>query len=206
MKKRQHSQESRRIVMEAGISLFAEKGYASTSVREIVERAGVTKPVLYYYFGSKEGLFLAILDWAAEQLDILVSKVLERPGTFLDRLTGLYRLVYQGILDNPNLFRMIHDLAFGPPQGAPAYDFGRYQRSMASAVKAIYLDGLKRGEVIEANPDEVAMLILALIDFCFHRDALSYSQGGDTERPEELLYLAYKGLENRQATKEEAWT
>ncbi|MBW2065156.1 MAG: TetR/AcrR family transcriptional regulator [Deltaproteobacteria bacterium] len=191
--------------MEAGISLFAEKGYASTSVREIVEKAGVTKPVLYYYFENKEGLFLAILDWAAEQLEVLVSKVLERPGTFLDRLTCLYRRLYQGILENPNLFRMIHALAFGPPQGTPAYDVWKYQRSMSSVVKAIYLDGLKRGEVVEANPDEVAMLILALIDFCFHRDDLGCSQGGDTERPEKLLYLAYKGLENRQATKNEAW-
>ena len=35
-------------LMEAGIALFEEQGYASTSVREIVARAGVTKPVLYY--------------------------------------------------------------------------------------------------------------------------------------------------------------
>jgi TetR/AcrR family transcriptional regulator len=55
---------ARERLLETAIGMFAEKGYAGTSVREIVEQAGVSKPVLYYYFNSKEGLFLAILDLA----------------------------------------------------------------------------------------------------------------------------------------------
>ena len=47
-------------LLEAATALFAEKGYASTTVREIVAGAGVSKPVLYYYFKNKEGIFLAI--------------------------------------------------------------------------------------------------------------------------------------------------
>ncbi|MBW2208934.1 MAG: helix-turn-helix transcriptional regulator, partial [Deltaproteobacteria bacterium] len=50
-------QDARAVLLEAATALFAQKGYAGTSVREIVERAGVTKPVLYYYFENKEGLF-----------------------------------------------------------------------------------------------------------------------------------------------------
>ena len=49
---------TRERLLETASHLFAEKGYASTSVREIVARAGVSKPVLYYYFQSKEGLLL----------------------------------------------------------------------------------------------------------------------------------------------------
>ncbi|MEA2040283.1 MAG: TetR/AcrR family transcriptional regulator, partial [Thermodesulfobacteriota bacterium] len=43
-------------LLVAGTTIFAEKGYASTTVREIVARAGVSKPVLYYYFKNKEGI------------------------------------------------------------------------------------------------------------------------------------------------------
>jgi hypothetical protein len=49
-----NKQNARERLLEAGIALFAEKGYASTSVREIVARAGVTKPVLYYYFFQEQ--------------------------------------------------------------------------------------------------------------------------------------------------------
>jgi AcrR family transcriptional regulator len=53
---------ARHRLLVAATRLFARTGYAATSVREIVEAAGVTKPVLYYYFQSKEGLYLAILE------------------------------------------------------------------------------------------------------------------------------------------------
>ena len=49
-------------LLEAAVSLFAHKGYPATSTREIVEAAGVTKPMLYYYFQSKEGLLAAALE------------------------------------------------------------------------------------------------------------------------------------------------
>ena len=62
-------QQAKESLFSAAVALFAEKGYASTSVREIVASAGVTKPVLYYYFESKEGLFRTILDWAARRKD-----------------------------------------------------------------------------------------------------------------------------------------
>lgn len=48
-------------LLDAAMLLFSRKGYAATSVRELVEQAGVTKPVLYYYFRNKAGLYLALI-------------------------------------------------------------------------------------------------------------------------------------------------
>ena len=95
---------SRERLLETAIGMFAEKGYAGTSVREIVERAGVSKPVLYYYFQSKEGLFLAILDMAENLQKQLLFEVLESEGNVLDRLLILYRRVYAGI-DEHRIYR-----------------------------------------------------------------------------------------------------
>ena len=189
-----NEQDARTRLLEAGITLFAEKGYAGTSVREIVERAVVTKPVLYYYFKSKEGIFRAILDWAAERQEDLLSQVLELPGTALERLIHLCHLVYQGVLENQNLSRMIHNLIFGPPQGVPNYDFKQYHGRMVKAVKDIYLEGLARDEVKKAEPDEVANLVLGLIDYCLHLDNI-YPESLDPNRPERLLRLAFEGME-----------
>src|SRR5215510_9529098 len=50
-----------RHIARSAAKLFAERGYDATSVREIVEAAGVAKPTLYYYFRSKEGLAQALL-------------------------------------------------------------------------------------------------------------------------------------------------
>ena len=49
-------------ILAAAQAAFAEKGYSGANVNEIVARAGTTKPMVYYHFGSKEGLFAAVLE------------------------------------------------------------------------------------------------------------------------------------------------
>jgi len=55
----------RRQLVELGEQLFAERGFARASMDELARRAGVTKPVIYELFGSKEGLFEACLEGLA---------------------------------------------------------------------------------------------------------------------------------------------
>jgi TetR/AcrR family transcriptional regulator len=188
--------KARERILETAIGMFAEKGYAGTSVREIVEQAGVSKPVLYYYFNSKEGLFLAILDLAENLQKELLSEVLRSEGDVLNRLLILYRRIYAGISERRSLYKMIHGLIFGPPQGAPDYDFTRYHRHMIDAIGKIYSSGLASGEVRKTSADEFAFLVLSLIDFCLHMDQVQ-PQLSDPQRPERLLRLAFKGIKKR---------
>lgn len=53
---------ARQNIIRAARALFADKGYSGTTVDEIVVKAKITKPMLYYYFGNKEGLFAAVLE------------------------------------------------------------------------------------------------------------------------------------------------
>jgi TetR/AcrR family transcriptional regulator len=192
-KKKIKENNARERLLEAGTALFAERGYNGTFIREIVDRAGVTKPMLYYYFKSKEGIFYTILDGAAEQQEVILAQVLEAPGAVLDRLIYLYRRIYEGLIEYQNLFKMIYNLVFGPRQGAPDYDINQYHRRMVDAIKTIYLEGLARGEVKEADADEVAILVLSLLDFCLHMEYVNLGSS-DPKRPERLLRLAFQGL------------
>jgi AcrR family transcriptional regulator len=187
--------KARERLLETAIDMFADKGYAGTSVREIVECAGVSKPVLYYYFKSKEGLFLAILDMAEKFQKQLLAEVVESKGTVLDRLLILYRRLYRGIEEHRSLYKMIHGLVSGPPQGAPPYDFTRYHRHMISAICKIYDAGIGDDEVKNAAAEDVAYLAVGLIDFCLHMDQIR-PQSSDAQRPERLLRMAFQGINN----------
>lgn len=55
-------------ILDAALSVFAERGYESGSLREIAERVGVSEPALYRHFASKEALFSAIIERFAERL------------------------------------------------------------------------------------------------------------------------------------------
>jgi AcrR family transcriptional regulator len=184
---------TREKVLETATDLFAEKGYAATSVREIVAKVGVSKPVLYYYFQSKEGLFYAILEWAANVQQSILGEIFDASGTVLDRFIFLYRKMYEGIQQYQSLYKMIHSLIYGPPQGAPEYDYASYHRQMFNAVKRIYAEGVASGEIRKADAKEVAFLVLSLLDFSLNMDKVQPDQA-DPQRPERMLRLAFQGL------------
>ena len=195
-REKNHEPGVRKTLLMAGINLFAEKGYAGTSVREIVSLSGVSKPVLYYYFQSKEGLFQAILGWAALEQDTILQEACQSPGTALERILHLYRRIYQGLMENHQLFRLINHLYFGPPQGAPRYDVERFHRRMVEVIKEICVGGTRRGEVRKVDPEEATLLVLGVTDYCFHLDYL-HPESMDPDRAERLLRLAFRGLSER---------
>lgn len=66
--------ERERQIVDAAVAVFGERGYAATSMDTVAERVGVTKPVLYTHFGSKEGLLLAAISRArAELLEVVAA-------------------------------------------------------------------------------------------------------------------------------------
>ena len=70
----------RRQLVELGEELFLERGFAKASMDELARRAGVTKPVIYELFGSKEGLFDACLEGLALRLATQIADA-ARAGT-----------------------------------------------------------------------------------------------------------------------------
>lgn len=72
--------------LEAGRVLFAAQGYAAVTMDEIAAAVGVTKPLLYNYFGNKERLYIACMERAGETLTATVASAVEataNPGEAL---------------------------------------------------------------------------------------------------------------------------
>src|SRR3954454_19471802 len=58
-RKRMSRADRERQMLDVAEEIFAEEGYRAVSMEAIAERCGVSKPLIYEYFGSKDGLFLA---------------------------------------------------------------------------------------------------------------------------------------------------
>jgi AcrR family transcriptional regulator len=54
-------------------SLFAERGYSAVTMDQVAEKVGVTKPLLYNYFGNKEGLYAACMERAGDALSATIA-------------------------------------------------------------------------------------------------------------------------------------
>jgi AcrR family transcriptional regulator len=77
-------------VLEAGLHELASAGYAASSLERIAAAAGVTKPMVHYYFGSKLGLYEHALELAAEQLRVALGP---GPAVHLPVREGLHELL-----------------------------------------------------------------------------------------------------------------
>jgi len=154
----------RQRLLEAAIELFARKGYAATSVQEIVAACGVTKPVLYYYFGSKEGLFAEIMNEALRRFEATIVGALDAEGGVRGRITRLLDAVFALILDNLELTRLAHALYFGPRQDGPVFDLEVFHERLQRVVRDLVAEGQASGELQGGEPEAVAMALLGALD------------------------------------------
>lgn len=75
-------------MVEVAEAVFAERGYAAASMDEIAERVGVSKPMLYEYFNSKEGLLLACIGQARASLRSVTEQAVLRTRSTEEALRG----------------------------------------------------------------------------------------------------------------------
>lgn len=150
-------------LLHAAISLFTSKGYASTSVREIVEAAGVTKPVLYYYFKNKEDLYLEILQKSMTEIGKLMLYSESLQGDYSSRIKELANHTFSLFLEHLDVIRMIHSIFYGPPQGAPYVDLSEFPRKFPQIINNLVKDGVACSEFKAVNPMDVSLLIFAVI-------------------------------------------
>lgn len=82
--KRLSGAERRAQILDVGRGVFAERAFELASMDDIAQRAGISKPILYEHFGSKEGLYAAIVEREMEDLVARVSSALSS-GTSRER-------------------------------------------------------------------------------------------------------------------------
>jgi TetR/AcrR family transcriptional regulator len=146
-----------RILLKA-LALFSDKGYDATSVREICEAAGVTKPTLYHFYGSKEGVYRAIVEGALERFRSDLVSALQEEGPLRERMVRTARAYFAATTQDPDLARFILALIHHPPRSAPETDFLGFYRSVLELFAAIVEDAVARGE-IAPGPTAVRLLV-----------------------------------------------
>ncbi len=89
-RKAQQSARTREALLSTCLRLFAERGFASTSIDEIARAAGVTKGAMYWHFASKDDLFQAILDRIRSRWQEVVLQPVTARQSPVERLSQLF--------------------------------------------------------------------------------------------------------------------
>lgn len=150
--------------LEVALGLFSENGYAGTSVSAIVAAAGVTQPMLYYYFANKQALFEALIEKALVGYDQLLQHDLPAGLSAREQLVELCR---QGLLAserNSILTKLLFSLAFSHSAEVNVCERvdAVIQRFLTS-LEEIIRRGIASGEIMDVDSRDLAWAIYSVM-------------------------------------------
>ena len=159
--KRRRTSPARDSIRGAAIQLFSEKGYAATSTREICQRARVTKPVLYYHFGSKDQLYLELVVDACNEVRKQLILAAQRGANSREKIVDVLTADFADTTRNPGLTRVLLRSVFAPEKNSPAVDYLEIALEWIRLLETIVAEGVQRGEM-KGNPWEIAEAIMGV--------------------------------------------
>lgn len=160
----QPDESSRTRVAESALKLFAAKGYAETSVREIIEAAGVTRPVLYYYFENKAELFCYLVETEFTLLYQGMDEIVARHSGCRERLKALVGFVFERAERAPEVVRFLLRFFFSPPDEPIRIDSEMLAQQRLHRIVAIMADGVTSGEIGGGDPGALALAFSGIMD------------------------------------------
>lgn len=181
-------------LLQAALTLFAARGYASTTVREIVAAAGVSKPVLYYYFGSKEGLYQALLEESFAGFEQMLHELLTADGSARERILRFCRTSLATAIENLEIVRLSHAIYYGPPQGAPPFDFDGFYQKMLDGISFILSDGMASGEFRPLPCHELTWGVMGIFNLCMQEQICKLAPRIDGAGMETALTILLDGI------------
>jgi TetR/AcrR family transcriptional regulator len=181
-------------LMRAALKLFTQRGYSATTVRELVTEAGVTKPALYYYFGSKEGLFLELMRTHFSRLEAVIDVYRKGRGSVRKRLTAMLDKGFSYVQQDCDFIRLMHAVYFGPPGEAPYFDFDAYHQRYHDLITRLLEEGIERGEFRSGNAGDMAWILLGTVEIAIEDQISSQVSRIDREVLRRLLKMVFDGL------------
>jgi AcrR family transcriptional regulator len=208
-----------REILERAAELFAERGFAGTTVQDIADALGMSRPALYYYVKSKD----VILEQLVENLSINDAKLLQairrrRSGDPAQKLREMAHQLASNAGSNPHQTQILAQSKHHLPERI-AQRNREAERSVVQSIAAVLEQGMRRGQMRQLEPRTAALGVIGMclwiawwIDDGAPVERLAeqiaeqavssvLAHGGDRglDNPAELLRAARSNLDRLQA-------
>jgi AcrR family transcriptional regulator len=187
--------DTRERIFQIAAKLIAQKGYNAVSMREISEHSGVSKPMIYYYFESKEKLYQALMDTGLAYNENQISEIENAPIAIKEKLIRIFKLQFEQCLRYPDfvhfflyMFVKIEDTPLGER-------LRQEEQKRKHGLMKLIQDGINRGEFgISVKPEiAVEMIIGTITHFMWHQ-LNSKKKILSEQLAEEIVEVLFKGL------------
>jgi AcrR family transcriptional regulator len=158
--------DNRENIIDKALELFSSRGYDAVGVQEIADAASITKPTLYHYFGSKQGLLKALLSARFEGLIREIRAAAEYAGDLpltLRKIAGAYR----GFAEkDPVSYRLLLSLFFAPKEGGASEAISDVNKNQFAILEEMFLRAAGQHGNMKGRHTLYAATFLGLINNC----------------------------------------
>ncbi len=160
---------SRELVLDAAEHVMAEDGFEAATLARLVEESGVPLSSVYHYYGSKEGIVLAVMERGAERFFAELPDPDRRIGRSAEHLSRVVTSAVQALERQPHFLRMLVVFAVQPPRAG-----GEEIAVVVARVRELALKRLRKQIAIafdddprSSSTDQLARFALAAFDGAF---------------------------------------
>lgn len=169
VKKRRSTTDSHGAILQAGAAEFAERGYDAARVDRIAARARVNKAMIYYHFGSKRALYVAILRDMFRDVAGRARDIAEGPGAAPDKIDRWILAIVEEAAARPWFPPiMLREIASGAPHLDP--ELLGMMNDVFATVRTIVAQGQQEGVFRAVDPLLTHLTILPTILIFFARE------------------------------------
>ena len=183
-------------ILAAARKAFREKGFANTTISEIVKEAGVAQGTFYLYFPSKAHVVAALAQVLMDQMAPRMRAIYQPSMSFEDMLRSLVRIMFEIGSENPDLCRLLHQ---GPESATE--EFREMKAEIARPLHTDMVDMFQRaidaGEMAPVDPEVTVGLLSQFLVTAIH-EAFVYGDGSDAQKIEQAAAeMIVNGLKHR---------
>ncbi|MFA6856267.1 MAG: TetR/AcrR family transcriptional regulator [Treponema sp.] len=180
---------SEKIIIEKALSLFSAHGYDGTGIQDITAAAGITKPTLYYFFGSKDGLFEAVWETYFPLLETPLrvyctyeNHIKDYENDVYGQLVHISLVFFQYALANPEFYRLMMESVCAPPESKSSTLSTAYFKKLYSLLEQFFTGASEAHGNMVGKTLQFAVSFLAQINaYAAMRLVLGK---GDIQRPD----------------------
>lgn len=154
----------REAVLETAAHLFLERGYRSTSLRELASLLKITKPALYYYFQNKEQILVECYRAGIASIEGLLEEAELENGNGLQRVEAYLR-VYATAIVSHDFGRCVATLDDSELSSATRREVRTLKRRIDASIRGYIEDGIEDGSIADCNPKLAAFAAAGAINW-----------------------------------------
>ncbi len=179
-RREREKKEKRDAILEAAMSVFAEKGFDAATLDEVAEKAEFSKGAIYGYFKNKDDLFLSLIEEGLNDLSEIIKSVVESSLAPIKKIKDLIQRILVYLEENKDFFRI-----FAPERGgftekkhpeALKRILPKHQKNIEMVTK-VMKEGIRTGELKKVDSRVLTFTLFGLIHSCIGRWVMEGGKG-----------------------------